>query len=71
MKKINPTFAILLTLTIGLSSLLAGCDGDDKADCKSDPKAKGCPLYEGNITDSSNKSWSLDKEDKKPTKEDK
>lgn len=71
MKKISLSFAVLLTTTIGLTSVLAGCDGNDKSDCKADPKAKGCPLYEGNITNSSNKSWDLDKDNSKQPKEDK
>lgn len=71
MKKSKFVFAILLTFSFGLSSLLTGCDGDDKSDCKADPKAKGCPLYDGNITNSANKSWDLDKENKKQNKEDK
>ncbi|HDS9625213.1 TPA: hypothetical protein QH889_002583 [Enterobacter asburiae] len=54
-----------------LKLLITGCDGEDKTDCKKDPTAKGCPHYSGNITNSGNKSWDMNKEENNSSKEDK
>lgn len=62
--------ALVLTSLL-VSFVLAGCDGDNKTDCKKDPKAEGCPLYEGNIKRPEPKQWSFGEEEKKPSKEDK
>lgn len=61
----------LLVMSLLLSFVLAGCDGDKKTDCKKDPKAEGCPLYDGNIKRSEPKQWSFGEEEKKTSKEDK
>lgn len=66
MKKIS-----LLILSVIFTLTLVGCDGDNKTDCNKDPKAKGCPMYEGNIKRPEPKKWDFGNEDVKPSKEDK
>lgn len=46
-------FVLLSSLVLAL--FLTSCDGKSKVDCTKDPKAKGCPNYENNITPSDNK----------------
>ncbi|WNL75395.1 hypothetical protein RNP36_25215 (plasmid) [Escherichia coli] len=62
---------LLSTVALITTFLITGCDGEDKTDCKKDPTAKGCPHYSGNITNSGNKSWDMNKEENSSSKEDK